>query len=160
MSKGLHVSGCKISKDCLNLSIGQSSKIEQSELDELLTTMMRTDQAHIAVAGRAGCEFWRFIKRHNRQPNALEMERILANSLNRVARRLFEWRTGIDGLTGKVLADGPQPRLREVILPIYRDACSRETALKERFFSHEHIQVTHFKPLPNYTEKELEIWLD
>lgn len=157
MSKGLYVAGFKISTACLKLANGQGSEIEQIEFDELFHRLMQTDQAYAAVTSRAGYEFWRFIKRHNHPPNTLEMEHILANGLNRVARQLFEWRTGIDGLTGNVLARGKQPRLREVILPIYRDACCRERAIRERFFPYEYIHITYFQPSRNHTEQEFNI---
>jgi hypothetical protein len=146
MAKGLTAGGRKQSrKFCCVRLISHSRTISQTG-ELVVSHLMRSPEFQTALTHRAGVEFQRFVKIHNRFPNRLEMEKIVANGLNHVARRLFEWRTGIDGCSGHKLPNGKQPRLREAVLPIYRDACRRERALREQYFPSKPIKILYFQP--------------
>jgi len=125
-----------------NLCVVEAVNLENCKTDD----RMRCGSAKTAFRYRAGLEFARFLRQQNRLPDNDEFETILHSGLNRVAKRIFEWRTGKCAKTGRSLAMKANPVLADELTRLYDGACRRECFLRKACFPGEAFEVVYFKP--------------
>ena len=154
MTKGAQGVSIKNFAGTRKLQLGLNRVVTPTNMDGDIGSLMRSAHAERAFTVRAGCEYWRFVIRHLRSPNHTEMDRILSNGLNSVAKRLYEWRTGVDGASGLILAAGKQSQLRDGVIDLYQAACCRERVLRERCFPSKQLPIIYFKPFFHEKKRE------
>ena len=113
---------------------------------DISRTFVQDPKALKAFQNRAGFAYMDFLCRKKRQPDGDELSLIISGGLNHFSRRLYEWRTGRDAVTGMPACWPPRRELARVLLPVFRHYRRRETALRRRFFSTREISLIYFVP--------------
>ncbi len=140
-----------VCKDC-EIMYQQSRTLLQAALSEKYGDCPHTQRlffsrlAMIAFHHRAGLQFCRFIKARGVLPQEHDLKLLLKQSLNVVAARLFEWRTGDCAISGRPLPAGARRELYLEILPLYRKFANAERRMKNRIYGIG-FPTSHFVPV-------------